>query len=197
MLRFIVQVIGIVVLVGAVTITTLKIDYMDADGPSILFPGGELVTGELHSGPDPDWTFTDDIPVIELQLDGPMSSRRIFIMESGGKIYVPSGYMQSFLGRLWKDWAFQAAEGDDMAVARINGIRYERQLIRISEGEVINGIAQKLAKKYSAGTPEAVAGTIKSINNGDTWIFELAPRPSILDPRLSTLDPQEGASDEN
>jgi hypothetical protein len=183
MLRIILQVIGIVVLFSAVTVITLKIDNMNADGPSILFPGGELVTGELHSGPDPDWTFTDDISVIELQLDNPMSSRRIFIMESDGKVYVPSGYMRSFLGRLWKDWAFQAAEGDGLAVARINGFRYERQLIRISEGEVIDGIAQKLAKKYSGGAPDAIASTKKSISNGDTWIFELAPR--------------EGANDEN
>ena len=183
MLRIILQVIGVVVLFGAVTIITLKIDNMDADGPSILFPGGELITGELHSGPDPDWAFTDDVVFIELQLDEQMSSRRIFIMESDGKIYVPSGYMQSFLGRLWKDWAFQAAEGDGLAVARINGIRYERQLIRISEGDVIDGIARKMAKKYSGGAPEAVANGKKSVSNGDTWIFELAPRATTLDPR--------------
>ena len=54
MLRIVLQVIGIVVLIGAVAIISLKIDNMGADGPSILFPGGELVTGKLHSGPDPD-----------------------------------------------------------------------------------------------------------------------------------------------
>ena len=176
MLRIVLQLIGVVLLISAVTIGTLKIDNMSADGPSILFPGGELVTGELHTGPDPDWGFINDTAVIELQLDSPMSSRRIWIIESGGKIYVPSGYMRSFLGRLWKDWAFQVAEGDGLAVARINGIRYERQLIRIIEGEDIDGIARKLAKKYSGGAPDAVANTINSINDGDTWIFELAPR---------------------
>lgn len=181
MLRIVLQVVGIVVLIGAVTIITLKIDNMDADGPSILFPGGELVTGELHSGPDPDWGFTDDIFVIELQLDNPMSSRRIFIAESDGKIYVPSGYMRSFLGRLWKDWAFQAAEGDGLAVARINGIRYERQLIQVSEGKAIDGIAEKLAQKYSGGAPDAVATSKKQIIDGDTWIFELAPRQGATD----------------
>ena len=181
MLRIVLQVIGIVVLIGAVTIITLKIDNMDADGPSILFPGGELVTGELHSGPDPDWSFTDDIAVIELQLDSPMSSRRIYIMESGGKVYVPSGYMRSLLGRLWKEWAFQAEEGDGLAVARINGMRYERQLIRVSEGEVIDGIAQKLAGKYAGGAPDAVADTKKQIIDGDLWIFELAPRQGATD----------------
>jgi hypothetical protein len=183
MLRIVLQVIGIIVLIGTVTVVTLKIDNMDADGPSILFPGGELVTGELHSGPDPDWHFTDDTSLIELQIDNPMSSRRIFIAESGGKVYVGSDYMRSFLGRLWKDWAFQVAEGDGLAVARINGTRYERQLIRVSEGEVINGIAQKLAEKYSGGAPDAVANRKKRIIDGDTWIFELAPR--------------EGATDEN
>jgi len=176
MLRIVAQIIGIVVLIAAVTIITLKIANMNADGPSILFPGGKLVTGELHSGPDPDWRFTDDIFVIELQLDKPMSSRRIFVMESGGKVYVPSGYMRSVLGRLWKEWAFQAAEGDGLAVARINGIRYERQLIRISEGDAINGIVQKMAEKYSGGAPDAASNSIRRIADGDTWIFELAPR---------------------
>jgi hypothetical protein len=181
MLRIVLQAVGIVVLIGAVTIITLKIRNMDADGPSILFPGGELVSGELHTGPDPDWRFTDDVAVIELQLDKPMSSRRIFIAESGGKIYVPSGYMRSFIGRLWKDWAFQAAEGDGLAVARIRGTRYKRQLIRVSEGDVIDGIAQKLAQKYSGGAPDAVAVTKKQIIDGDTWIFELAPRQGAAD----------------
>ncbi len=181
MLRIVLQVIGVVVLIGAVTIITLKIDNMNADGPSILFPGGELVTGDLHSGPDPDWGFTDDTFVIELQLDHSMSSRKIFIAASGGKIYVPSGYMQSFLGRLWKDWAFQAVAGDGLAVARINGTRYERQLVRVSEGAAIDGIVQKLAGKYSGGVPDAVANTKKKIIDGDTWIFELAPRKGTTD----------------
>lgn len=176
MLRIVLQVLGVVVLFAAVTLVTLKLDNMNADGPSILFPGGELVSGEMHNGPDPDWSFTDDIAVIELQLDQPMSSRRIFIAESNGKVYVPSGYMRSFLGRLWKEWAFQAAEGDGLAVARINGVRYQRQLIRVSDDEVIHGVAEKLAQKYSGGSPEAVANGVQAVKNGDTWIFELAPR---------------------
>ena len=49
-LRIILQIAGIVVLTLAVTIITLRIDNQDADGPSILFPGGELVSGELYTG---------------------------------------------------------------------------------------------------------------------------------------------------
>ena len=98
-------------------------------------------------------------------------------MESGGKVYIPSGYMRSFLGRIWKDWAFQADAGDGLAVARINGVRYQRQLIRIKDADVIDGVAAKLAEKYAGGnSPEAVAAIKKSVADGDTWIFEMAAR---------------------
>ncbi len=177
MLRIILQVIGVIILIPLVTIVTLRVENQSADGPSILFPGGELVSGELHSGSEPDWSFTDDVPTIELQLVNPLSSRTIFIMESDGKVYIPSGYMRSFLGRIWKDWAFKADEGDGLAVARIKGVRYERQLIRIKEGDVLDGVAGKLAQKYAGGnTPEAVAAIKKSVTDGDLWIFEMAAR---------------------
>jgi hypothetical protein len=184
MFRIALQVVGLFVLLLCATIVTLKLKHQSADGPSILFPGGELVSGELYSGPEPDWRFTDDVGTIELQLEQPLSSRRIFVMESGGKVYVPSGYMRSFLGRLWKDWAFEAAKGDGFAVARINGVRYARRLVRVQDPEVIQGVAEKLAQKYAGGaTPEAVAQIAKSVADGDTWIFEMAPR---MAPRRET-----------
>ena len=177
MLRIILQVIGVLVLIPSVTMITLRIDNMDADGPSILFPGGELISGEMHSGTEPDWAFTDDVFTIELQLNKPLASRRIFIMEHGGKVYIPSGYMRAVVGKLWKDWAFAADAGDGLAVARINGVRYERQLIRIKEGVEVDGVATKLAEKYAGGaSTEAVSNIRNSIKQGDTWIFELAPR---------------------
>ncbi|MEZ7908503.1 MAG: hypothetical protein ACKVKL_17010 [Pseudomonadales bacterium] len=177
MLRIILQILGVLVLLLGLTLVTLRIDNRNADGPSILFPGGVLVSGELHSGAEPDWSFTDEVPTIELQLVDPASSRRILIMESANKVYVPSGYMRSMLGRLWKDWAFQADEGSGLAVARINGFRYERKLVRVTEARVIAGVASKFAQKYGGGaTPEAIARVEKSVAEGDTWIFEMAPR---------------------
>ncbi len=171
------QALGILVLIPAVAIATLRFDNRNADGPSILFPGGELVSGHLYTGPEPDWSFTDDVRTVELQLVDPLSSRRIFIMESDGKVYVPSGYMRSTLGKIWKDWAFQADDGNGLAVVRIDGTRYERQLVRIKEGPVLDGIAAKLASKYGAGaTTEAIEAGRASIEAGDTWIFEMAPR---------------------
>jgi len=168
-LKILLQVVGVLVLMLATAIVTLRIEHRNADGPSILFPGGAFTTGEIYSGPEPDWRFTDDIPVIELQTDEPLSSRRTWIMESNGKIYVPSGYMRSFLGRIWKDWAFQAAEGDGYGAIRINGVRYPRRLVRITDGPELDGVVAKMRQKYTPVTREAIEA-------GDIWIFELAPR---------------------
>ena len=179
MLKITAQILGLIVLLLAVTVITLKLKNQNADGPSVLFPGGELVAGELYQGAEPDWSFTDDIFTIELQTYEPTSSRRIFIMESDGKVYVPSGYMRSFLGGLWKDWAFDVEDGSKLAVARINGTRYERELVRVTDPALIAGVAKKLAKKYAGGeTPEATEQIEKSVADGDTWIFEMAPRAS-------------------
>jgi len=176
-MRIFLQILGLIILLPAIALLTIKFDKQNNDGPSILFPGGELTSGELHQGPEPDWSFTDSVPIVELQISEPLSSRRIFVMESGGKVYVPSGYMRSTLGRIWKEWAFQAVEGDGLAVVRIDGKRYERQLVRIDSGPEVKGIVAKMTQKYAGGTtPENMKEGIESIQNGDTWIFELAPR---------------------
>ncbi|MDB0051880.1 hypothetical protein N9F57_03245 [Gammaproteobacteria bacterium] len=179
-LKIVLQMVGFVVLIGAVTIGTLRIQRSSADGATVVFPGGEMVAGELHTGAEPNWSFTDDIFTIELQLNDPMATRRIFILESEGKIYVVSGYMKSFLGKIWKEWAFDADEGNDEGVLRVGNVRYPRQLIRIEEGDVLNGVAAKLLAKYS-GVPtpvsaEAIATARADIEDGNSWIFELTPR---------------------
>lgn len=170
MLRVLLQLIGILILIPVVAYATLALDNRNADGPSILFPGGELVSGELYTGPEPDWSFTRDIPTIELQLMGPPTSRLIWILESEGRIYVASGYMGSTLGRLWKHWAVEADESDGLAVARINGVRYERQLVRIRSGPALDGVTAAMREKYGGGINR------EGVESGNTWVFELAPR---------------------
>lgn len=177
MIKFVLQIFGLIVLLLAATLITLRLKNQNADGPSVLFPGGALTSGELYRGMEPDWTFTDEIFTIELQTFEPTSSRRIFVMENAGKVYVPSGYMRSLLGKLWKDWAFDVETGSKLAVARINGVRYERELVRVTNPTVIAGVAKKLAKKYAGGeTPAAIAEIERNVADGDTWIFEMAPR---------------------
>lgn len=164
------QLLGLLILVPLVAIGTLRYEYRNNDGPNILFPGGELVTGELYQGPEPDWSFTDQVSTIELQINDPMSSRLVWIAESDGKIYISCGYMSTMLGRLWKHWAVDADEGDGLSVIRLNGTRYERRLVRVKQGPVLDGVAAKLAAKYRSPTTRA------GIEAGESWIFELAPR---------------------
>ena len=179
-IKIIGQVVGFILVIFVMALVTLRFQYSEADGPSILFPGGEMTSGELHTGPEPDWSFTDEIYTVDLQLNDPMASRRIFIIESEGKIYVVSGYMRSFLGRIWKEWAFEADAGNNEGVLRINGIRYPRNLVRITDGDALNGVAAKLATKYG-GAPapasdEVIRNTKASFESGNTWVFELQPR---------------------
>ncbi len=153
--------------------------YQDGDGPSRLFPGGKLTSGELHSGPEPDWSFTKDIYTIDLETaDG--TSRRIFIIESDGEIFVASGYMRSIMGKLWKEWAFDVEKGKKNAVIRVNNVRYERRLERVTDLETTEGATRAFAIKYAGGdSPDTLAGLRKGVADGDMWLFRLAPRTDI------------------
>ena len=172
-LTVIVQLLIALVTIPAVTLATMSFENRNNDGPSIIFPGGELVSGELYLGPEPDWSFTDDVGTVHLQLDDPLSSRLIWIEESDGKIYITSDYMGTWLGRLWKKWAVQAHEGDGLAVVRINGVRYERKLERVFYSPLLDGVIEKKIAKYRSRI------TRQAIESGETWVFELAPRTGV------------------
>ena len=77
--------------------------------------------------------------------------------------------MGTAVGRLWKRWPVQA-ERDGRAVIRIDGKRYERQLVRIKSGEILDGISAAIRSKYSSQTTRA------AVETGDAWVFEAAPR---------------------
>ena len=73
------------------------------------------------------------------------------------------------VGKLWKSWPAQA-EQDGRAVVRIDGVRYERELVRVKSGAGLEALIELMNEKYgSAGTPAA-------IDSGDLWMFEAAPR---------------------
>ena len=162
-------VVGCLLSIPVAAVTTAAVKQRFADGPNRLFSGGALVAGELHAGPEPDWSFVRDIPTIELQLLDPPRSRRIWTTEHDGRLYVWSGYMGTAVGRLWKRWPVQA-ERDGRAVLRIDGKRYERRLVRIESGEILDGICAAIRDKY----PSQV--TRESVEAGGSWVFEAAPR---------------------
>ena len=98
-------VIGCLLLIPVTAVVTAAAKQRFTDGANRLFSGGPLVAGELQTGPEPDWSFVKDIPTIELQLLDPPRSRRIWTAEHDGKLYVWSGYMGTFVGRVWKQLA--------------------------------------------------------------------------------------------
>ena len=150
-------------------VATAAVKQRFADGPNRVFSGGPLVAGEIYAGPEPDWSFVNDIPTVELQLLDPSTSRRIWIAEAEDKLYVWSGYMSTTVGRIWKRWPVQA-ERDGRAIIRINGKRYERQLNRIQSGAELDAITAAITSKYPSQTTRA------GVEAGGVWVFEAAPR---------------------
>ena len=150
-------------------IATAAIKQRFADGPNRVFSGGPLISGELHRGAEPDWQFVNAIPTIEMQLEDPSTSRRIWTVEHDGKLYVWSGYMRSAVGRLWKQWPVQA----EQTATPHRRHRYLRHLERIQTGEALEGIAAAISAKYpSRPTPLTRA----VIERGDVWVFEARAR---------------------
>ena len=162
-------VVGCLLLIPVTAVLTAAAKQRFADGPNRVFSGGRLMSGELHAGPEPDWSFVEDIGTVELQLLDPPRSRRIWTTEHDGKLYVWSGYMGTAVGRLWKRWPIQAMQ-DGRAVIRIEGKRYERQLVRIESGEILDGISSAIRDKYPSQVTRA------AVEAGDSWVFEAAPR---------------------
>ena len=162
-------VIAYLLLIPFTAISTAAAKQRFSDGPNRVFSGGPLVAGEFYIGAEPDWSFVNSIPTIEMQLLDPPTSRRIWTVEHEGKIYVWSGYMGSTVGRLWKRWPIQA-ERNGLAILRVNGKRYERNLIRIQSGDELDGITEAISAKYPGQTTRQV------VEQGDVWLFEVAAR---------------------
>ncbi len=142
-----------------------------ADGPVAIIAGGPFTSGELVTGPEPDWSFVRDIQEVEFQLVDPPRSRTTWILEHEGRIYIPCGYMTTTWGKIWKQWPIEALE-DGRAILRIDDRLYERQLVRIEDGPLLAPLTAELSRKYAGGArigPEAVT-------SGSLWLFELAPR---------------------
>ena len=144
------------------------------DGPTAIIPGGPLEAGEMHVGPEPDWSFARDLPDLELQLVEPTVSRTIWLQVVDGKLYAVSGYMNSTVGKLWKHWPYQAAK-DPRAVIRVAGKRYERKLVRLeSDHPALSGIVSEVARKYGAPMDPSMASAV--VASGDAWVYALEPR---------------------
>ena len=169
-LKWVAGAIGVLILAGVLVVFGARF----GDGPLAIIPGGPLEAGELYMGPEPDWTFARDIPEMEFQLVEPPLSRTIWLEVYDKKLYVVSGYMNSAVGKVWKKWPAHA-EKDGRAIVRIDGKRYERQLVRILDDQAtLAGIGAEVKRKYGAPLTADLAAT------GDAWFFALEPRGGVV-----------------
>ena len=161
---------GLVALV-VIAIALLLVGARFADGPLAIVAGGPFTSGERQTGPEPDWRFLKDRPTVEFQLIEPPRSRNTFVMIHDGRVFIPSGYMTTWYGKLWKHWPFQA-EKDPRALLRVDGKIYERTLVRLTEGPDLEPVLAELSRKYGDGAPIGK----EVVDSGYLWLFELAPR---------------------
>jgi hypothetical protein len=143
-----------------------------SDGPLAIIAGGSFTTGQLVTNPVPDWSFVHDTREVEFQLLEPARSRTTWIIEHEGKAYIPSGYMTTWWGKLWKKWPFEA-ELDGRILLRVDGKIYERQLVRIDSGPLLAPLTAELGRKYAGGAAQI---PVEAVTSGYLWLFELAPR---------------------
>ena len=166
--------VGLIVLViVSIFVVARFSDGPIGNGPPLeMVTAGPFKTGDLQVGLDePDWSFLKDYPIVQFQLLNPPRSRTTFIMETDGRIFIPSGYMNSTMGKIWKHWPMEA-EKDGRAILRVDGKLYARTMVRIQEGEILDDVLAELSRKYAGGFPISQ----ENIDSGDLWIFELEPR---------------------
>ncbi|MCZ6828630.1 MAG: hypothetical protein O7F73_03435 [Gammaproteobacteria bacterium] len=140
-----------------------------ADGPIEIIAGGPFTSGEMVTGPEPDWSFVRDTQTVEFQLESPARSRTTWIIEHEGKIYIPCGYMTTTWGKIWKKWPIEA-EKDGRAILRVDGKLYSRQLVRVKTGSALESVVRKLSRKYR------IPATMEAVETDYLWVFEMAPR---------------------
>ena len=170
-MKSVLRVVGGLLALLLVVIGSLLVGARFADGPIAIIAGGPFTSGELVSGPEPDWSFVRDVREVEFQLLEPARSRTTWILDHEGKAYIPCGYMTTWWGKLWKRWPLEA-EKDPRILLRIGGALYERRLVRIQEGPVVAPLLAELGRKYAGGRPIPM----EAVTSGSLWLYELAPR---------------------
>jgi hypothetical protein len=140
------------------------------DGPLAIISGGPFRSGDVIAGLEPDWSVIQNRETIEIQLLEPPRSRTTWLAVVDHKLYIASAYMNSTVGKIWKQWPHHAMT-NGAALIRIDGRIYERQLRRINDADIANIVGPEFARKYQLGM------NADSVSTGDVWLFELAPRP--------------------
>lgn len=148
------------------------------DGPVEFYPwftisiGGPFRSGTLTDAPE-SWQFLQEREEIEIQTLNPTTSRTVWVPIVDGRLYIVSGYMNSTIGRLWKQWPAYMEE-DNRILIRDEGKIYAQCLSRIyDDAEKIVPILAVLGRKYGEGSGELIPGSEIAVTSGAIWMFEV------------------------
>ncbi len=74
-MKSVLRVVGGLLALLLVVLGGLLVGVRFADGPVAIIAGGPFTSGELVSGPEPDWSFVRGVREVEFQLLDPARSR--------------------------------------------------------------------------------------------------------------------------
>jgi hypothetical protein len=155
----------------AFVVVVMLVGARFADGPLEIIAGGPFTTGNAATA-EPDWTFAKDYQTVEFQLLDPAQSRTTFLVVHEGRVFIPSGYMTTWWGKIWKRWPLHAEKNGD-ALLRIDGVLYQRRLVRIIDDPAIVPVLAEIGRKYA---PNGEPIPREAFDSGYMWLFELLPR---------------------
>lgn len=171
-LKKLLKVIGLLFLVILVALVTLLIAARFADGPWGLVAGGPFTSGQQVETPA-DWSFLKDQQEVEFELLVNGRSRTSWIAVVDNRVFIPSGYMNTTVGKLWKHWPFDAEE-DGRIILRVDGKLYDMRMERRIKDPAIQEVLNELRRKYFPQVEGDMP--LGEVESGNTWIFELLPR---------------------
>ncbi len=173
-----------------------------SDGPlNAIIPGGPLRSGALVSEANVDWpsvlgdrgSCVDGVcgamEPIELQLVEPPHSRFTGIQVFEGQLYIPcdlgfmwgrfSGSQRRLLELIYrfKRWHEDALR-DGRVVLRIDGKRYERQALRVTDPELVAKLRLQLEEMATQWVAPEPLGEAPADGPKDIWFFRMDPRPA-------------------
>ena len=160
--------VAVVVVLAGVFVFAMRF----ADGPWGMVPGGAF-SQSAQPGPA-TWAFAKELDTVEFQLLDPVSARTSWIAEHNNRIYIPSGYMNSTLGKLWKHWPMHAEKNGE-ALLRIDGVVYEVRMVRTKDVAALQPVLSELARKYMPTKPP-MENMLAEVASNNLWVFELVNR---------------------
>ncbi len=111
-------------------------------GPRGILPGGPFV-GSARTDPVPDWSFSDEHPLIAIETRGSLFRHSVTIVciASGGKLYVMARHAPR------KRWV-QNMEADPRVRLRVGEGLYAGRAVRVRDEDEAGEVVRAFLRKY-------------------------------------------------